>query len=296
MAPKKSVSEGPRKRLKSKAQREETPSIDKSFRSSDHSVRFLKEISHRTVVFGKIVDFHYFDNHHIHLKELFEAQGWLTLESRLIHHIITHNILPRSGSYEYISYLDAFIIWCILNKVKLDLAFYVGWHMDTCVKKKNGALPYGLHITTILNHFKVNVSGEKETRNAIPTDFYGETTMKQMKYEFNNNTWVKKDAHVVEEMDEEAQMAEADAQGNEEARQEDQEPPTAPSSSSRVNEDNFQLMFGRLDSLATSGEHQTSFENFSSMVTQTFSTYNENFASLAQSMEEINERLRNHGM
>jgi hypothetical protein len=214
----------------------------------------------------------------------------LTLESRLIHHIITHNILPRSGSYEYISYLDAFIIWCILNKVKLDLTFYVGWHMDTCVKKKNGALPYGLHIITILNHFKVNVSGEKETRNAIPTDFYGETTMKQMKYEFNNNTWVKKDAHVVEEMDEEAQMAEADAQGNEEARQEDQEPPTAPSSSSRVNEDNFQLLFGRLDSLATS------FENFSSMVTQTFSTYNENFASLAQSMEEINERLRNHEM
>ena len=50
----------------------------------------------------------------------------LTLESRLIHHIITHNILPRSDSYEYIFYLDAFIIWCILNKVKLDLAFYIG--------------------------------------------------------------------------------------------------------------------------------------------------------------------------
>jgi hypothetical protein len=214
----------------------------------------------------------------------------LTLESRLIHHIITHNILPRSGSYEYISYLDAFIIWCILNKVKLDLAFYVGWHMDACVKKKNGALPYGLHITTIFNHFGVNVSGEKETRNAIPTDFYGETTMKQMKYEFKDNTWFKKDAHVVEEMDEEAQMAEAEAQGNEEAMQEDQEPPTAPSSSSRVNEDNFQLMFGRLDSLATS------FDNFSSMVTQRFLTYDENFASLAQSMEEIKERLRNHGI
>jgi hypothetical protein len=214
----------------------------------------------------------------------------LTLESRLIYHIITHNILPRSGSYEYISYLDAFIIWCILNKVKLDLAFYVGWHMDACVKKKNGALPYSLHITTIFNHFGVNVSGEKETRNAIPTDFYGETTMKQMKYEFKDNTWFKKDAHVVEEMDEETQMAEAEAQGNEEAMQEDQEPPTAPSSSSRVNEDNFQLMFGRLDSLATS------FGNFSSMVTQRFSTYDENFASLAQSMEEIKERLRNHGI
>ena len=63
----------------------------------------------------------------------------LTLESRLIHHIITHNILPRSGLYEYTSYLDLFIIWCILNKVKLDFAFYIGWHMDACVQKKNGA-------------------------------------------------------------------------------------------------------------------------------------------------------------
>jgi hypothetical protein len=112
----------------------------------------------------------------------------LTLESRLIHYIIIHNILPMSGSYEYISYLDLFIIWCILNKVKLDLAFYIGWHMDACVKKKNDALPYGLHITTILDHFRVNVSGEKETRKAIQMDVYGETTLKQMKFEFKNNT------------------------------------------------------------------------------------------------------------
>jgi hypothetical protein len=163
--------------------------------------------------------------------------------------------------------------------------------MDTCVKKKNGVLPYGLHITIILNHSGVNVSDEKETRNAIQTDVYGETTMKQMKFEFKNNTWVKKDAHVVEEMDE------VDAQGNEEPMQEDQEPPTAPSSSSRVNEDNFQLMFGCLDSLATGmGNLTTSLDNFSSMVTQRFSTYDENFSSLAQSMEEINECLRNHGI
>ena len=215
----------------------------------------------------------------------------LTLESRLIHHIIAHNIFPRNGSYEYCTYLDLFVIWCILNKVKLDLAFYIRWHMDTCVKKKNGALPYGLQITTILEHFGVDFSGEKETRKAIQTDVYGETTMKQMKFEFKNNIWVKKDAHVVEEMDE------ADTQGNEEAMQEDQESPTAPSSSSRVNVDNFQLMFGRLDSLATSmGNLTTSLDNFSSMVTQRFSTYDENFASLAQSMKEINERLRNHGI
>uniref|UniRef100_A0A2N9J9D6 Uncharacterized protein n=1 Tax=Fagus sylvatica TaxID=28930 RepID=A0A2N9J9D6_FAGSY len=82
----------------------------------------------------------------------------------------------------------------------------------------------------------VNVSGEKKIRKAIQTDVYGEITMKQMKFEFKNNTWVKKDARVVEEMDEEAQMDEAEEQGNEEAMHEDQEPSTAPSSFSRVNE------------------------------------------------------------
>jgi ABC-type transporter Mla subunit MlaD len=91
---------------------------------------------------------------------------------------------------------------------------------------------------------------------------------------------------------------------------EDDEPPTAPPtapSSSHVNEDNFQLVFGRLDSLATSmrnlttsmenlGNLATNMDNFSTMVTQRFSTYDENFARLAQTMEDIIERLRQHGI
>jgi hypothetical protein len=394
MAPKKSVSsEDPRKkRLKSKASRDEPPSLDKSFASSEYLVRFHDDISRRTVVFGKIVDFPYFANHHIHIRELFQAQGWenflstrqkqyttlvkhfythfqlihgkissyvkgksislphstlasilgvprtgaqryttnswvqfegydplesirqmcgnpniqelsrpkiadLTLESRLIHHIIAHNILPRSGSYEYTSYLDLFIMWAILNKVKLDLAFYITWHMETCVKKKNGALPYGLHITTILNHFGVDFSGEKETRDVTHTDVYGETTMKQMRYEFKDDTWVKKNVPVMEEVGEEAQMDEAEAAGNEEPMQEDQKPRSAPSGSSRVNEDNFQLVLGRLDSLATSMRNiQTSIDNFSAMVTRKFSTYDEQFGTLETSIQEINERLINQGI
>uniref|UniRef100_A0A2N9GCJ1 Uncharacterized protein n=1 Tax=Fagus sylvatica TaxID=28930 RepID=A0A2N9GCJ1_FAGSY len=111
--------------------------------------------------------------------------------------------------------------------------------------------------------------------------------------DISRRTWVKK-----------AQMDEAEAAGNEEPMQEDQEPPSAPSSSSRVNEDNFQLVLGRLDSLATSmgniqtsiGNMQRSIDNFSTMVTKRFSTYDEHFATLETSMEEINERLINQGI
>uniref|UniRef100_A0A2N9IGT8 Uncharacterized protein n=1 Tax=Fagus sylvatica TaxID=28930 RepID=A0A2N9IGT8_FAGSY len=66
-------------------------------------------------------------------------------------------------------------------------------------------------------------------------------------------------------------------------------PPMAPSSS-HVNEDNFQLMFGRMDSLATS------MENLTTLITNRFSVYDANFTSLAQTLEDINERLGNNGM
>ena len=56
-------------------------------------------------------------------------------------------------------------------------------------------------------------------------------------------------------------------------------------------------MFGRMDSLATSmGNLTTSMENLTTLVTKRFLTYDANFASLAQTMEDINERLRNNGM
>ena len=362
--------------------------MDNTFYSSEHSVRFHDEISPKAVVFGKIVDFPFFANYHIPLRELFQAQGWenfisllqtqyttlvkhfythfqykegkitsyvkgksisltlnnlatilgvprtnlqryttndwvqfqgydplasirqmcgnpniqhahkpknteLTIESCLILHIITHNILSRSGSYEYISYLNLFLIWCILNKVKLDLAFYIAWHMDSCVKKKNATLPYGLHITSILEHFEISLSGERETQNVIPMDVYGVTTMKQMKYSLKENIWVKRDTIMEEELDEEAQMERDEAQGDEEAMHVDEEPLTVPQmapSSSHVNEDNFQLMFGRMDFLTIS------MENLTTLVTNRFSVYDANFASLAQTLEDINERLGNNGM
>ena len=72
---------------------------------------------------------------------------------------------------------------------------------------------------------------------------------------------------------------------------EDEEPLTVPPmapSSSHANKDNFQLMFGRMDAMTTS------MENLTNLVTSRFSAYDANFATLAQTLEDINARLRNH--
>ena len=71
--------------------------MDNTFRFFEDLVRFYDEISPRAVVFAKIVDFPFFAHHHIHLRELFQAQGkenFLSLRkiqyTILVKHFYTH--------------------------------------------------------------------------------------------------------------------------------------------------------------------------------------------------------------
>jgi hypothetical protein len=89
--------EGSKKRQKSRAQEDELAAMDNAFCSSKDSVRFYDEISPRAIVFGKIVDFTFFAHHHIHFRELFQAQGWenflslrKTQYTTLVKHFYTH--------------------------------------------------------------------------------------------------------------------------------------------------------------------------------------------------------------
>jgi hypothetical protein len=151
MAPKKSVSEGPRKRLKSKVQREETPSIDNTFHSSDHSVRFHNDISRRTVVFGKIVDFPYFANHHIHLKELFEAQGrvnFLSLRqiqyTTLAKHFYTHFEFEHNKITSYVKGKSISLPLSTLASILEVTCTTIQRYQDSRGRLFNCALPFQL--------------------------------------------------------------------------------------------------------------------------------------------------------
>ena len=110
----------------------------------------------------------------------------LTVEHRIIHHLITHNIIPRAGSSDYLFHFENFLLWGILNDIKLDLPYYMIYHMDDCVKKKKGTLPFGLHITSILQQFQIPLDGEKDIRKVIPHNSYSTKTMKQIHYILQN--------------------------------------------------------------------------------------------------------------
>ncbi len=79
--------------------------------------------------------------------------------------------------------------------------------------KRRCCSSYGFHITSILEKFDIDLSGEKVTRKVLPSDVYGTTIMKQMRYILRENIWVKKGGIVEEEEDEEAQMEGDGTQG-----------------------------------------------------------------------------------
>ena len=110
----------------------------------------------------------------------------LTVEHRIIHHLITHNIDHKAGSSDYLFHFENFLLWGILNGIKLDLPYYMICHMDDCVKKKKGTLPNGLHITSILQQFQIPLNGEKDICKIIPHDTYSTKTMKQIHYILQN--------------------------------------------------------------------------------------------------------------
>ncbi|KAB1212907.1 hypothetical protein CJ030_MR5G010207 [Morella rubra] len=87
----------------------------------------------------------------------------LPIHSRLLHLICTHNLIPRGGHREEVTFMDVFVIERLLKEKKFNLPYIMLKHMEAaCESKKN--LPYGLLFTQIFRYFGVALSsGERDT-------------------------------------------------------------------------------------------------------------------------------------
>jgi len=78
--------------------------------------------------------------------------------------MIRHTLLPRCGSFEVITDADLWIIHHLLTKTKLNLCFVMLQHMmDQCfsIKQKVVGLPYGMHLTPIIEAVGISLDKEK---------------------------------------------------------------------------------------------------------------------------------------
>lgn len=150
----------------------------------------------------------------------------LTVEARIIHNMIHYCILPRIGSHSHVSYFDVFLMWCILNGEKIDLAHHIIHHMHDCTKRK-GVLPYGMLLTAIFEFFGVPLDDKTNVVAPKPTDVYSEATLRRIGFELDEeeNTWVRNETGDKEdkaEEEDEDEDNEGDGQPTHQEQQQEQ--------------------------------------------------------------------------
>ncbi|KAG5235412.1 Retrovirus-related polyprotein from transposon [Salix suchowensis] len=79
----------------------------------------------------------------------------LLLRPRLIHRIIAHNILPKKGHYDEVTFMELCLIDCMIQRRPINLPYIMIRNMILAYDQKQKALPYGQVFTTIFEHFDI---------------------------------------------------------------------------------------------------------------------------------------------
>jgi hypothetical protein len=149
----------------------------------------------------------------------------LPVRLRLLHLICTHNLMPRGGHREEVTYMDVFVLERLLKEKKFNLPYIMLKHMEAaCAPKKN--LPYGLLFTQIFRHFGVALSS-REQDTLTKSELFDTHTLTRMGYRrTSRNTWVPKhqasDEDEPEEADEEFEDVDEPAEADEDLEAEDE--------------------------------------------------------------------------
>ena len=86
--------------------------------------------------------------------------GWLKLDERLIAFIVSWIITPRGSNHSTISEEDLLLIYCIMNKVKINWIHTIKEHMQKSVRLCDFHYPYAILFSKFLHYFEVDLEGE----------------------------------------------------------------------------------------------------------------------------------------
>lgn len=114
------------------------------------------------------------------------------IDRRLLHHMVFNIILPRTGKFEYVMFLNLFVMYCLLTRRQINLGHLLLNHMkDACEKKRHG-LPYGMLFIQIFQVFEVDMGGEEREKTKTSKE-YNKNTLRLMGFiENEEGEWVKK--------------------------------------------------------------------------------------------------------
>ncbi|GAV78128.1 hypothetical protein CFOL_v3_21596 [Cephalotus follicularis] len=88
----------------------------------------------------------------------------LSVDHRLLHHLIMNKFLPTGGGYAKLSRMQAFLMWCILSKIEFCFPLLMLKTMVRAFSQKKSVLPFGSILTKVFQHHQVRLEGEVATK------------------------------------------------------------------------------------------------------------------------------------
>jgi len=86
--------------------------------------------------------------------------GGLKLDERLVAFIVSWILTPRGNNHSTLSEEDLLMIYCIMNKVKINWIHTIKEHMQKAMRLCDFHYPYAILISTFLHYFEVDIEGE----------------------------------------------------------------------------------------------------------------------------------------
>ncbi|GAV78166.1 hypothetical protein CFOL_v3_21634 [Cephalotus follicularis] len=112
----------------------------------------------------------------------------LSVDHRLLHHLIVHQILPTGGGYTKLSRMQVLIMWCIISKIEFCFPLLILKTMVRAYSQKKSVLPYGSLLTLIFLHYHIPLDGEVPTK-LKKEDTYNKSTLNRMGWKKEEGVW-----------------------------------------------------------------------------------------------------------
>ncbi|GAV72733.1 hypothetical protein CFOL_v3_16221 [Cephalotus follicularis] len=113
----------------------------------------------------------------------------LSVDHRLLHHLIVHQILPTGEGYAKLSRMQVFIMWCIISKIEFCFPLLILKTMVRAYSQKKSVLPYGSLLTLIFLHYHIPLDGEISTK-LKKEDTYNKSTLNRMGWKKEQGVWI----------------------------------------------------------------------------------------------------------
>ncbi|GAV79219.1 hypothetical protein CFOL_v3_22684 [Cephalotus follicularis] len=112
----------------------------------------------------------------------------LSVDHRLLYHLIVHQILPTGGGYAKLSRMQVFIMWCIISKIEFCFPLLILKIMVRAYSQKKSVLPYGSLITLIFLPYHIPLDGEIPIK-LKKEDTYNKSTLNRMGWKKEEGIW-----------------------------------------------------------------------------------------------------------